>query len=83
MSPTKFKNAAKVWRALCDLTEDGVNNWPGRYWWTVGEVAKKAGLSKVTTRRYLDMALEEGQVFRVRLSDRYEYRLCDVVLNHE
>ena len=75
MSNARFRNAAKVWHALDALTGTQSGALYARFWWTVGEVAKKANMSKPTVRRYLEMAHGEGAVLRCERPHGWEYRI--------
>lgn len=58
MSTTKFKNAARVWKAVCRLAVGEGLPMP-RHWMTVKDVADISGMSKPTCRKYLELAVEQ------------------------
>lgn len=45
-------------------------------WATVGEVAKSAGVSHPTAKKYLDMLVDMGRVKRMKFGPRYGYAIC-------
>lgn len=75
MSRTQFNNASKIWNALVWLSTPGEDMWYERQWWGVGEIAKKAGMSRPTAKKYMEMALKEGRVMYVEFNGRQEYRI--------
>lgn len=81
MSKTQFKNAKEIWDAMVRL----VKNHAGRTCWTdwmsVGEVAKEAGVSKPTARKYLEMAVVEGAMIAGWRFDRYVYKINPEVVS--
>lgn len=57
---TKERYGTAVWDALCAL-EDALtpDDWG---WHSAGEVAEKAGVSRTTAKKYLDMMYEMNSV---------------------
>jgi len=74
MSQTQFRNAEKIWEALTFLVAETEGfGWKG-IWFSAGQVARRAGMSYPTARKYLEMAYEQGAVMRYKTDIRTEYR---------
>lgn len=79
MSKTQHKNAAKIWDALVEMSSIKGDMWYQRQWWSVGEIAKAAGVSKPTVRKYLDMAVEQECALKVFWNNQTQYRVFSVL----
>lgn len=67
MSRTQVKNGSRVWDALCNLTI--VSGGGGINFASTTAVAKKAGVSKPTALKYLEMAREMGRARKEKITN--------------
>lgn len=70
---TKQRYGNAVWDALCALS----NEWSPRIhtFVTVGEVAKKAGVTKPTAYKYLSALYETGHASKMKMGNNWVFRL--------
>lgn len=69
---TKQRYGNAVWDAIAKLTDHRLGQ--GHVWVTVGEVAKEAGVSKPTARKYLNALWEMGDVLATVVGGKVGYR---------
>jgi len=74
MSKTELKNGQKVEEAVIDKLNIPEGGRPKCWSVTVGQVAKAAGVSKPTARKYLNCMVEHGllQTYRINAADWYQ-----------
>lgn len=65
---TKERYGTAVWDAIIALEDAlGENDWG---WHSAGEVAKVAGVSRNTARKYLDILYENGNVRSIGMKNK-------------
>jgi response regulator of citrate/malate metabolism len=70
MSTTE-RYGTEVWRGLLSVTINLANQYI--QWATVGEVARAAGVSRGTAKKYLEMLIEKGDVKSMKFGNRTGY----------
>lgn len=73
---TKERYGNAVWDAVCELSHLVMEN--VYCFVSVGEVAKKAGVSRMTARKYLEIAKEQGHLSSLDFGKTRAYRLLIV-----
>lgn len=69
---TKERYGSEVWKALCHITRFYAHD--NVIWATIGEVAKEAGVSKPTAKKYLIELVEMGIAIDMEFGSRRGYR---------
>jgi len=72
---TKERYGSEVWQALINTTRVYANVYV--QWATVGEVAEKAGVSRGTAKKYLDMLIKSGHAKSMKFGKRTGYSIAD------
>lgn len=68
---TKERYGTEVWNALCRLH---INPGPEQWGWhSVGEVAKEAGVSRATAKKYLQLLVFQGDASSVGKTSSRQY----------